>query len=153
MCTWCIHSWANLKYQDWFGKHCADPKCIKCYVLQNWNHISELSSKTRVRRTFYPQRIDSFCLSCLLTPLPFLEPIFCHFPEQRNSLYIFELLNLWSLCLWCLSKSLSMSSFLSRFIAFFWPSVHFALHHPGDIYPSKLEGHPEIMHILPCVAK
>ena len=39
MCTWCIHSWANLKYQDWFGKHCADPKCIKCYVLQNWNHI------------------------------------------------------------------------------------------------------------------
>ena len=39
MCTWCIHSWANLKYQDWFGKHCADPKCVKCYVLQNWNHI------------------------------------------------------------------------------------------------------------------
>jgi len=27
-------------------------------------------------------------------------------------------------------------------LAFVWPNVHLALHQPGDIYPSKFDGHP-----------
>ena len=69
--------------------------------------------------------------------------------------------NTGSFCLWLSSKLFTKGRYLLTlpfwtykllitflFLEPIFDLFHFALHHPGDIYPSKLEGQPEIVHLL-----
>ena len=111
MCTWCIHSWAHLKYQDWFGTHSNMHHTYILCTSKQKSHISlkERWSETKVRRTLL--HIWSTILSQYFFTLSL-------FKSKQNHGVLFKLLNFWSLCL-CLDKKIMLPIFEPITLAFF----------------------------------
>ena len=133
MCTWCIHSWAHLKYQDWFGTHSNMHHTYILCTSKQKSHISlkERWSETKVRRTLL--HIWSTILSQYFFTLSLFE-------SKQNHGVLFKLLNFWSLCL-CLDKKNNVAYFWANFL------YHFGFLHFAFVWPNFWSLEPIFDHV------
>ena len=133
MCTWCIHSWAHLKYQDWFGTHSNMHHTYILCTSKQKSHISlkERWSETKVRRTLL------HIWSTILSQYFFTLSLF----ESKQNHCVFFLTSELLISLPLFGQQNNVAYFLANFL------YHFGFLHFAFVWPNFWSLEPIFVHV------